>query len=72
MQFVGPARPTVTGTLRVLEGVLLRGGRRRALRNARTAVLQDRARAAARRDAERALAAASERVRPAVLPAPRP
>ncbi|UCM87454.1 hypothetical protein [Streptomyces marincola] len=65
------ARASVTGALRALEGVLSRGGRRTALANAHAAVLEDRARAAARRDAERALAAVVERGGPAALPAPR-
>jgi hypothetical protein len=42
---------TMTSALRALEVRILR----RALRNARTAVTEDRERAAARRDAERAL-----------------
>ncbi|WP_049571083.1 hypothetical protein [Streptomyces sp. SBT349] len=68
MQFASSARPSMTGTLRALEGVLLRGGRRTALRNAWAAVEEDRVRAAARRDAERALAAVADRARPAALP----
>ncbi|RKN12195.1 hypothetical protein [Streptomyces radicis] len=61
MRFAGSARPSVTGTLRALEGVLLGAGRRTALRNARAAVEEDRERAAARREAERALAAVAGR-----------
>jgi hypothetical protein len=61
MLFVGPVRPSVTGTLRVLEERLLRGGRRTALRNAWSAVLEDRERAAARSEAERALEAVRSR-----------
>ncbi|MFI7273360.1 hypothetical protein [Streptomyces sp. NPDC049879] len=64
-------RPSVTGTLRVLEGMLLRAGRRTALENAWTAVQADRERAAARSEAERALRAVTADARPAALPAPR-
>ncbi|MDT0444118.1 hypothetical protein [Streptomyces johnsoniae] len=70
MSYASPVRPSVTGTLRALEGMLLRAGRQTALANARAAVQEDRARAAARRDAERALAAVTARAEPAVLPAP--
>ncbi|RKN42225.1 hypothetical protein [Streptomyces hoynatensis] len=65
MRFEGQVRPAVAGTLRVLERVLLPGGRRTALENARAAVLADRERAAARFEAERAL-------RSVLGPAPRP
>ncbi|WP_059008970.1 hypothetical protein [Streptomyces specialis] len=57
MQFVSPARPTVTGTLRALEEALLRRGHRTAVRNAWAAVQEDRARAESRAEAERALLA---------------
>ncbi|MDT0307580.1 hypothetical protein RM780_11470 [Streptomyces sp. DSM 44917] len=66
MQLVGPPRPTVGNALRALEERLLRGGRRTALHNAWAAVQEDRVRAAARLDAERALRAAQP-----VGPAPR-
>nr|WP_062211786.1 hypothetical protein [Streptomyces sp. NBRC 109706] len=66
-------RPTVGGALRALEQRLLAGGQRTALRNAWSAVREDQERAAAHRDAERALrasGAASEA--PAALSAPQP
>ncbi|TDC73813.1 hypothetical protein [Streptomyces hainanensis] len=61
MRYVSPARPSVTGTLRLLEERLLRGGRRTALRNAWAAVQEDRERAAARSEAERVLQAVGDR-----------
>jgi hypothetical protein len=63
-----PARSSVTETLRALEGALSRRGRRTALRNAWTAVQEDRARAAARSEAERTLSAAATGATPAVAP----
>ncbi|MEU2514411.1 SCO2195 family GlnR-regulated protein [Streptomyces syringium] len=49
--------PSVTGALRALEGLLLRGGQRTARRNAWTAVLEDRRRAKDRREAQHVLEA---------------
>ncbi|GHF32351.1 hypothetical protein GCM10010218_11700 [Streptomyces mashuensis] len=49
--------PSVTGALRALEGLLLRGGQRTARRNAWTAVLEDRRRARDRRAAQHVLEA---------------
>ncbi|WP_129839460.1 hypothetical protein [Streptomyces sp. RFCAC02] len=70
------ARPSVRRTLRTLEGMLLRGGQRTALENARAAVLADRERAAARGEVERVLASVAAgrggTGRAAVLPVPRP
>ncbi|ARF54986.1 SCO2195 family GlnR-regulated protein [Streptomyces gilvosporeus] len=54
-------RPSVTGALRAVEAVLLRGGQRTARRNAWTSVLEDRARAKDRRDAQYVLEAATTR-----------
>ncbi|AEW93685.1 MULTISPECIES: SCO2195 family GlnR-regulated protein [Streptomycetaceae] len=45
----------VTGALRAVESLLLRGGQRTARRNAWTAVLEDRKRARARREAQSVL-----------------
>ncbi|MEV4443444.1 hypothetical protein AB0K09_31510 [Streptomyces sp. NPDC049577] len=49
--------PSVTGALRALEGLLMRGGQRTARRNAWTAVLEDRRRAKDRREAQHLLEA---------------
>ncbi|MBF6046977.1 hypothetical protein GO001_17320 [Streptomyces sp. NRRL B-1677] len=49
--------PSVTGALRALEGLLMRGGQRTARRNAWTAVLEDRRRAKDRREAQHVLEA---------------
>jgi hypothetical protein len=46
---------SVTGALRVVEALLLRGGQQTARRNAWTAVVEDRQRAKARRDAQHVL-----------------
>ncbi|WP_052849431.1 hypothetical protein [Streptomyces avicenniae] len=71
MAHVVQTRPSVTGTLRVLEGMLLRAGRRTALENAWAAVQADRERAAARGEAERALRAVTAAEAPrTALPAP--
>ncbi|MEU7432877.1 hypothetical protein AB0B07_18935 [Streptomyces sioyaensis] len=51
--------PTVTGALRAVEAVLLRGGQRTARRNAWTSVLEDRRRAKDRHEAEYVLEAAA-------------
>ncbi len=51
--------PSVTGALRALEGLLMRGGQRTARRNAWTAVLEDRRRAKDRREAQHLLEAAA-------------
>lgn len=51
--------PSLTGALRALEGLLLRGGQRTARRNAWSAVLEDRRRARARREAQSLLEAAA-------------
>ncbi|MDT3396517.1 hypothetical protein RKE29_07660 [Streptomyces sp. B1866] len=56
---VTPVRPSVTGALLVLEGLLLGGGQRTARLNAWTAVLEDRRRARDRREALTVLEAAS-------------
>jgi hypothetical protein len=45
----------VTGALRVVEALLLRGGQQTARRNAWTAVLEDRRRAKDRRDVQHVL-----------------
>ncbi|MEC4017193.1 SCO2195 family GlnR-regulated protein [Streptomyces sp. H27-D2] len=50
-------RPTVTGTLRALESLLLRGGQRTARRNAWTSVLEDRRRAQDRHEVQDVLEA---------------
>lgn len=50
-----PPRPTVTGVLRTLEGLLLRSEQRTARRNAWDAVLEDRRRATARQESESAV-----------------
>ncbi len=47
----GTTAPLVTGALRVVEAVLLRGGQQTARRNAWTAVLEDRRRAKDRHEA---------------------
>ena len=65
MRFGERVGPAVAGALRVLERVLLPGDRRTALANARAAVLADRERAAAHREAERVL-----RALPPVAPRP--
>nr|WP_228083962.1 hypothetical protein [Streptomyces sp. MA3_2.13] len=66
-------RPTVGGALRALEQRLLAGGQRTALRNAWSAVREDQERAAAHRDAERALrATGAVPAAPAAAPAPQP
>ncbi|MEU5050900.1 hypothetical protein [Streptomyces sp. NPDC021096] len=49
--------PSVTGALRALEELLMRGGQRTARRNAWTAVLEDRRRAKDRREAQHVLEA---------------
>ncbi|MFF4695984.1 SCO2195 family GlnR-regulated protein [Streptomyces chattanoogensis] len=56
-----PSRPlpSVTGALRAVEAVLLRGGQRTARRNAWTSVLEDRRRAKDRREAQYVLEAAA-------------
>ncbi|MFG2291247.1 hypothetical protein ACGFOU_34870 [Streptomyces sp. NPDC048595] len=54
-------RPSVTGALRAVEAVLMRGGQRTARRNAWTSVLEDRRRAKDRYDAEYVLEAAATR-----------
>ncbi len=46
---------SVTGALRAVESLLLRGGQQTARRNAWSAVLEDRRRAQDRRDAEHVL-----------------
>ncbi|MFI0904846.1 hypothetical protein ACH4TE_15075 [Streptomyces sioyaensis] len=51
--------PTVTGALRAVEAVLMRGGQRTARRNAWTSVLEDRRRAKDRHEAEYVLEAAA-------------
>ncbi|MEV4436864.1 hypothetical protein [Streptomyces sp. NPDC049555] len=51
--------PSVTGALRALEELLMRGGQRTARRNAWTAVLEDRRRARDRREAQHLLEAAA-------------
>ncbi|MYT34430.1 MULTISPECIES: hypothetical protein [unclassified Streptomyces] len=53
--------PSVTGALRAIEAVLLRGGQRTARRNAWTSVLEDRRRAKDRYDAGYVLEAAATR-----------
>ncbi|WP_442811986.1 hypothetical protein [Streptomyces sp. NBC_01803] len=59
----------MTGTLRALEEMLLRRGRRTAVRNAWAGVQEDRARAELRAEAERALLAVTERgARPTAVP----
>jgi hypothetical protein len=57
----GAAPPSFTGALRAVEAVLMRGGQRRARRNAWTAVLEDRRRATARREAQYVLEGAALR-----------
>ncbi|MGW8553269.1 SCO2195 family GlnR-regulated protein [Streptomyces tubercidicus] len=52
-------RPSVTGALRAVEAVLMRGGQRTARRNAWTSVLEDRRRAKDRHEAEDVLEAAA-------------
>ncbi|GAB7033963.1 hypothetical protein AB0G35_21465 [Streptomyces sp. NPDC021749] len=58
-----PARPvpSVTGALRAVEAVLMRGGQRTARRNAWTSVLEDRRRAKDRYEAAYVLEAAATR-----------
>ncbi|MFD8548874.1 hypothetical protein [Streptomyces sp. NPDC059649] len=58
-----PARPvpSVTGALRAVEAVLMRGGQRTARRNAWTSVLEDRRRAKDRHEAAYVLEAAATR-----------
>ncbi|GES34134.1 SCO2195 family GlnR-regulated protein [Streptomyces angustmyceticus] len=51
--------PSVTGALRAVEAVLMRGGQRTARRNAWTSVLEDRRRAKDRHEAEFVLEAAA-------------
>ncbi|WP_432146514.1 SCO2195 family GlnR-regulated protein [Streptomyces sp. bgisy084] len=51
--------PSVTGALRAVEAVLMRGGQRTARRNAWTSVLEDRRRAKDRHEAEYVLEAAA-------------
>ncbi|TJZ55441.1 hypothetical protein FCH28_08735 [Streptomyces piniterrae] len=51
--------PSVTGALRAVEAVLLRGGQRTARRNAWTSVLEDRRRAKDRYEAQHVLEAAA-------------
>ncbi|MEU8783240.1 hypothetical protein [Streptomyces sp. NPDC048637] len=53
--------PSVTGALRAVEAVLMRGGQRTARRNAWTSVLEDRRRAKDRHEAEYVLEAAATR-----------
>ncbi|MGW1376209.1 SCO2195 family GlnR-regulated protein [Streptomyces sp. NPDC002446] len=53
--------PSVTGALRAVEAVLMRGGQRTARRNAWTSVLEDRRRAKDRYEAEYVLEAAATR-----------
>ncbi|MEU7179648.1 SCO2195 family GlnR-regulated protein [Streptomyces celluloflavus] len=53
--------PAVTGALRAVEAVLLRGGQRTARRNAWTSVLEDRRRAKDRHEAQDVLEAAATR-----------
>ncbi|MEU3608108.1 hypothetical protein AB0E83_22075 [Streptomyces sp. NPDC035033] len=55
------ALPSVTGTLRAVEALLLGGGQRTARRNAWTSVLEDRRRAKDRMEAQHVLEAASGR-----------
>ncbi|URM91626.1 hypothetical protein LUW75_18470 [Streptomyces sp. MRC013] len=55
------AVPSVTGALRAVEALLLRGGQRTARRNAWTSVLEDRRRARARVEAQHVLEAAASR-----------
>ncbi|NJP99737.1 SCO2195 family GlnR-regulated protein [Streptomyces zingiberis] len=55
------AIPSLTGTLRTVEGLLLRRGHLTARRNAWTAVLEDRRRARARTEAEHVLEAVATR-----------
>ncbi|GAA3859534.1 hypothetical protein [Streptomyces sedi] len=55
VQLVHGERPSVGRALRALDERLLAGGRRTALENARSAVREDEERAAAHRDAVRAL-----------------
>lgn len=52
-----PARPTVSGALRAVESLLMRGGQQTARRNAWTAVLEDRRRARDRHEAQDVLEA---------------
>jgi hypothetical protein len=61
------ATASVTGALRVMEAILLRGGQRTARRNAWTAVLEDRRRAKDRHEAQHVLATLS--AAPAIPPA---
>jgi hypothetical protein len=51
--------PSVTGALRAVESVLMRGGQRTARRNAWTSVLEDRRRAKDRYEAQYVLEAAA-------------
>lgn len=60
MQAAAPVRPTLSDTLRALEGLLLRGGQSTARRNAWTSVLEDRGRAQARTETAHLLEAAAE------------
>lgn len=60
MPAAAPVRPTLSDTLRVLEGFLLRDGQRTARRNAWTSVLEDRGRARARTETAHLLEAAAE------------
>ncbi|MGW0733242.1 SCO2195 family GlnR-regulated protein [Streptomyces sp. NPDC002851] len=53
------AIPSVTGALRAVESVLLRGGQRTARRNAWSSVLEDRRRAKDRVETEQVLQAVS-------------
>ncbi|MCQ6553512.1 hypothetical protein NPS70_09930 [Streptomyces sp. C10-9-1] len=55
------ALPTVTGTLRAVEALLLGSGQRTARRNAWTAVLEDRRRAKDRVETEHVLEAVAAR-----------
>ena len=48
-------RPTISGALRAVEALLMRGGQQTARRNAWTAVLEDRKRAKDRNEAQHVL-----------------
>jgi hypothetical protein len=56
-----PALPSVTEALRAMESLLLSGGQRTARRNAWTAVLEDRRRAADRAEAQSVLEGVADR-----------